>query len=721
MTDITPTAGRSRISPLWAIVFVCLGVVFHALALQSMIQMRLSAMFFMSDLTWTHLVAALSSTIDADRQTAEVGTLPFLVLFSLLTLATWPLGALWIARRCKVSWRLAIAEWGLRGWAWWMLAGAWEILRVLAFSLGFENLQMLLLTTPHLIEACILAGWFATFCSMLTGTTSRDYSEQPSKLDTPRVPFTVWSMIAAFVLTFTAMNWQLYESLLIPHGDSAMYEEHLWNLTHGKGFRSYLDQGLFLGEHIQVVHLLLIPLHLIFPSHRLLELCESVALASAAIPIFWIARRHARSSRAAVLLAGAYLLYFPMHYLDIAIDLKTFRPIGFGVPAMLFAIDQFERRRYVGMSVLLLIALSSKEDYALVIAPLGLWIAFDAWRSSGEAALRRYDSDQPVNDLDATVAATRRRLFGFGCGLAIFAAIYLLAVIFVALPWFRGGDDPHFYRYFGELGSSPGDIIKTAIESPLLVLGRLFSVRSLVYLLLMLLPIGFLPLLSFGRFTICLPLFAVLCLLQLSADQPNELLIPFHHFHAPAVPIIFWAAAVGMGSVSGVACWIASRYLRRAETDKPHSVVGFAAMFCLACAFTTGALIGITPLSAKFWDPGRAVFWRKLYIPGKRAELFPRVLAQIPEEARVASTDFVHPRFTHFERSYDYSHYLRKISDYQDKVPDDTDYIVIDTQHKYSTIKSPTDVRELREQPDQWELLPDKTDGYFIILKRKRK
>ncbi len=89
-------------------------------------------------------------------------------------------------------------------------------------------------------------------------------------------------------------------------------------------------------------------------------------------------------------------------------------------------------------------------------------------------------------------------------------------------------------------------------------------------------------------------------------------------------------------------------------------------------------------------------------------------------DARVASTDFVHTRFTHHERSYDYSGYLRKVAGYEDRVPDDTDYIVIDTSHRYSTIKRPEDVRELQREPQNWELIDDRTGGLFIILKRRK-
>ena len=111
----------------------------------------------------------------------------------------------------------------------------------------------------------------------------------------------------------------------------------------------------------------------------------------------------------------------------------------------------------------------------------------------------------------------------------------------------------------------------------------------------------------------------------------------------------------------------------------------------------------------------------QLYVHDARADHFRKVSAKIPRESRVASTDFVHPRFTHHERSYDYSHYRRRVAGYDERVPDDTDFIVIDTRHPYSTIKSPDEVRELQTQPDHWELLPDDTDGYFIVLHRKRK
>ena len=65
------------------------------------------------------------------------------------------------------------------------------------------------------------------------------------------------------------------------------------------------------------------------------------------------------------------------------------------------------------------------------------------------------------------------------------------------------------------------------------------------------------------------------------------------------------------------------------------------------------------------------------------------------------------------------SGYLRAVNNYRPGVPADTDYIVIDTGHRYSTIKSIDQVRELQVEPELWEIVPNDSHGLFIVLKRK--
>ena len=616
------------------------------------------------------------------------------IAITLLSGVTWIIGGLLIRRSQRGSFYSASIAWADQGWRWWLLPTAWQVGCISALLLASQAALNVLAATAEHCAALALAGWAAAWFNLR--------AKQPATpgITNGRPPIlALLCLIAIFTIVFTAMNWGLWCNLRIPHGDSAMYEEHLWNLEHGKGFRSYLDQGLFLGEHIQVIHVLLVPLHLLWPSHLLLELCESLAIASCAVPVYRIAFRHCRSRRASLLLSAATLLYVPLHYLDIAIDLKTFRPIVFGIPLFLWAIDSMELHRYGRMSLFLILALSAKEDYAIVTSLLGAWMLLSArpWRTSTPEARRQ-----------AIVGAVVMTL----------GAAYLLFTVKYAIPWFRGGETVHYARYFEKFGKTPGEILINMLTSPRLVIRELIAAGSLHYVLLLLVPLGGVPLRSPGRLAVGLPLLLLLCLNPIAMQPPA----PMHHFHAPLIPILLWAAAAGL----------ASRKAASRDDDADRSMVADhspirRSRFALLCGLTTGLFFGFGPLSLSFWDPGDAMFWRRLYVPSERARQFEIVDALIPADARVASTDFVHPRLTHRERSYDYSDYPRAASNYEDRVPHDCDWIVIDIEHPYHT---PEDirrlredplsvVRELREDPVEWRLVSHEASRYFIVLRRQ--
>ncbi len=476
-----------------------------------------------------------------------------------------------------------------------------------------------------------------------------------------------------------------------------MYEEHLWNLTHGKGFRSYQEDRLFLGEHLQVVHVLLLPIYLIWPSLMTMDLCESLALASGAFPIFWMTRRHTGSPRSGLCVAIAYLLYFPLQYIDIAIDLKTFRPIAFGVPLVLYGLDQLERGRMKSALLFWLVALSAKEDYAIVLAPLGVWIAL-------------FQPSDIKKNPDLNTPAKPGRLRWYGIGLAVFSTVYLILAVKYIIPWFRSGDEVHYVGYFPQFGSTLGEVVRNILGNPKLLFSELFAVTTPMYAAVPLIPLGAIALLSPSRLLVALPLFGILCLNQIDRT-------PQHHFHAPLVPIILWATTAGVARFPSIL-----RFFKKKDANPISDFyrTRWAASFLFASAFCTGVFYSMSPLGIGFWDPDSNIYWKKRYCLSERAKVFAIVIDEIPKTARVFSTDFVHPRFTHYARSYDYSSYkCATDKELTNPVPGETYYLVIDTQHPYSKIKTPADIPEYRNRPKDWELLPDRTDGYFIVLKRR--
>lgn len=547
-------------------------------------------------------------------------------------------------------------------------------------------------------------------------------------------------LLAAAVWQCTSfqLNSRLYHNLLVPHGDSAMYEEHLWNVWHGKGFRSYLDQGLFLGEHIQVIHLLLLPLHLLWPHYLLLEWISSACLAACVFPVHAIALRHSHCRRAAFWMAIAWLFYTPMHFLDIAIDLKTLRPSCYGLFALFLAIDFAERKRRGISSICFLLALLTQEDFALITGPVGLVLA-----------LTELYTPAPQRD---------PKQLRWASALAAASLAWVILAVLVVIPAFRGGEAVHYSRYFGDLGRSPSELIATSLSQPTRVAAVIFSFRTLLYVILLAGPLAFLPLKNPLRLTAGIATFLMLSLIQLGTDQsgvPTEIPpVPFHHFHAPLLPVLFWAASAGLQNAQSkpsqpksannsrfirIQHPVLNRMLRRFNSltqSLCSSPAAAARLACItsACTAITGSLM---PCGTAFWSSQSPFGWRQLYAENTRGSDLDQIIGQLPISARIASTDFVHTRLTHFERSYDYSNYLRAVNNYRPGVPPDTDFIIIDTTHRYSTIHSPDQVPELQShtvidpvsnsaipnntspQPSPWELLPNLSRGGFLVLRHR--
>ena len=700
-------------------VVVLLGTLLATSGVQTWLSSRSLATNFVSPATWRQLVRLpVGAMPNADQ--GEVSFVSIALILGVVSLVTWLVGAYWLALRRGSSYPESLATWGLIGWVWWCLIDVWEWTWIGAGLLGATSLSELLAVSPQLWLAGCLAGWLTTLLTLTGSGSSRAALAKDSSLDesqAARTPRWLWLACGMYIVVFTTMNWRLYFNLLMPHGDSVMYEEHLWNVLHGKGFRSYLDQGLFFGEHIQFVHLFLLPLYVFWPSHLLLELCESTALALGAFPVFWMTRRRlSRDTRfplqadtLALATAVAYLLYAPMQFLDIEIDLKTFRPEAFGIPLLLLTLDQLERRQLIGTLIGLAFTLTVKEDYAILFGPLGVWIA---WSGSSEPVTT---ATCARSSFLAGLLPRDRNRFVAGMALSVFSVVYLWLATRVVMPWFRSGAEVHYTRYFAKFGESPEQIVGTMLSNPGLLFGELCSTATVLYALLLLAPLAFISLLSPGRLAVGLPLFGILCLNELAKD-------PRHQFHAPLVAVIFWALAGGMPRAISLVRSLLARWTAASAANDEHDSTSrtICSHLIWTASLCTGLFLTISPLGCPFWDAGSNWHWQTLYGPSRRGELFARVLPLIPRDSRVASTDFVHPRFTHHERSYDYSGYRRKVAGDRVGVPDDTDFLVIDTNHRYSEIKSAAEVPEYRDHPADWELLPAETEGYFIVLKRRR-
>lgn len=317
------------------------------------------------------------------------------------------------------------------------------------------------------------------------------------------------------------LHYAVFKEARLDLGDMV---QALWNTLHGHFLQTTTPTGHQrdrLGFHADPFLLLFVPLFWIWSSPLLLLVLQALAVASGALPVFWLARKHL-SSRAAAHFAFAYLL-FP------ATQFNTFTSVGFhavsfAVPLLLYAIWFLDEDRLIAFSAVALLACTTKEEIPLAVGCLGIWYA-----------VRR-----------------GRRLFGLsvfvtGLGVTLFNFLWLI-------PHFSPtGADPYAGRYRG-VGGTPQGIAHKLVSDPMAFLHAVATGPKALYLGLLFVPfIGlwlFEPLLLLGA----LPELAI----NLLSNKPDQTQIVYQ-YTAGIVPFVVAASIFGAvrfrGHASQLSLW----------------------------------------------------------------------------------------------------------------------------------------------------------------------
>jgi uncharacterized membrane protein len=235
--------------------------------------------------------------------------------------------------------------------------------------------------------------------------------------------------------------------------DLGNFAQAVWATAHGH-FLQVTEAGgeqvSRLGIHVDPIVALLVPLWWLWPSPTLLLVLQAFALALAAVPLYWLARKHLGSERQAALIVAAYLLSPAVGWNAF----HEFHALALAVPLLMFSIWFLDEDRLWAFCVAAGAAVLCQEQIGAIVGCLGLWYAW-----------RRRDA---------------RR------GLAIAAAGFLVTAIDfgIVMPHFSHGS-PYHGRYLA-VGGSPGGILHNAIVHPLRVLGavQLWDLFAILFLLL---------------------------------------------------------------------------------------------------------------------------------------------------------------------------------------------------------------------------------------------
>ena len=259
--------------------------------------------------------------------------------------------------------------------------------------------------------------------------------------------------------------------------------------------------GPFLGDHFRPIFFLILPAYALYPSPLLLLFLQSLALAGAAVPLYFIGRRLI-SAWWGAFFALLYLIYPATGY----VNSFEFHPVALATFFLATACYGWVKERLWVYYLFSGLAILCREEMALVILFFGLY-----------GLLKR------------------RRWTWSVLPMAAGGAWFVLCVG-VLIPYFKGGSFEYSALLSG-FGSTPGSALAKMLTDPAGVARYLLQPPKPRTILQLLYPLLFLPLLSPLALLPALPI----VLINFLSSYTMAWTLYFH-YAAAVIPFVFLAS-----------------------------------------------------------------------------------------------------------------------------------------------------------------------------------
>lgn len=402
-----------------------------------------------------------------------------------------------------------------------------------------------------------------------------------------------FGLALGYAIALSGLSIVQWASFRLFDADLAINDQLVWNASRGRPFASTLIEhaDISLGDHFAFFQLYLAPLYWLWSDPRTLLIAQSVLLAAAAFPLGWIADQRLGRRWLGTVVVAAFLLYPPLHYLN----LVEYHEVAPAVTAMAWLLWAIETHRSKAFVPLALLALSVKEEMAILCVAVGGYALF----------------------------VKRRRALGAGLvALSLAWGIVAMGIVMPALNTAGGGF--YYLRRYSQYGDSAPAILMYLAGHPWVIFADLFGPGRPAYYAAMLGPVLFLPLFAPSVLAIALPAFAYLAL----GNSPAQYSIQYQ-YQAPIIAVVFVAAIAGLARLQSWGL-------------RPGALAGLLG---------TGSVGGFLLLSPV--PPGRA-FDPSRYDGGAHAALVQRYLALVPPGVPASAGRNLVSRLSRRERVYNF-------------------------------------------------------------------
>lgn len=204
-------------------------------------------------------------------------------------------------------------------------------------------------------------------------------SNKSSQFSTDHISRYFYYMLAAIGIYSVLMSYLSiirYESFSASVYDLGIMIQTVWNTSHGWILQESVNMGYpmmrFWMAHWEFIYLPIALVYRLFSHPYTLLILQTVIVSLGAIPVFYLAQDKLKNGPIAFAFSLSYLLYPAIQNANIC----DVHGVTFAVPFLLFAFYYLQKRRIGLFALFSVIAISCREDSALLIFMMGIYAFF---------------------------------------------------------------------------------------------------------------------------------------------------------------------------------------------------------------------------------------------------------------------------------------------------------------------------------------------------------
>ncbi len=429
-------------------------------------------------------------------------------------------------------------------------------------------------------------------------------------------------LVSCYAFIFSYLCVMRHTSFHSHGADMGIYTQVIYNTATGHFMDSSLDGVNYLGKHVILSTLFLVPFYKLFPSPVTILIFQAFLLALGALPLYGLAAHVSQKKLFGLLAALVYLLSTPLHY----ITLYDFHPDIFSTSPFLFAFYFLTAGRKIPYYACLAIAVLSKEQMSLIGFMFGLYQIF---------ALRQRKEGAAVCALSA---------------LWFYLCIFVIAPHFLHKPYF-------FFEAYDYLGKTFGERLHTIIFHPLFVLKNILTPVKIAYIFLLLFPLAFLPVFSPRVLMLAIPTLAINLLGSKEHIHYHSI---FFQYNCSILPFLYISLVYSMSFIK----------------QKKSAWFFPAAVFILFQHIFFSYYFGPAPWSKSFMHPEYKVaqfrtldYSYESYVSSPHTEVLREAVTEIPANVSIMAQSDIVPHLVNRRGLYFFPSSIEK-----------AEYVIIDTK-----------------------------------------